>query len=260
MRKSFMRVALLHLDLSGGPQSDNIKKLQQAIATAVQGGATWVITPETALQGYFFALNDGLQSDHGWTAAVKEFCRLAAEYRITLFLGCAEQDTLSENWYNSCLVIGPEGQIIGRHRKLRSHGDAEQWAAKGKVLTPVACAELTAGILICADSWYVNNAIGLKEQGAQVIIVPAAWPPGKCGPGDCWEACSRNTHLPVWVCNQTGNRERFDFSQAESVVIVQGKKALDYRGLEPAALVFDWDFTEQRLVSKHFTILSPEAG
>lgn len=254
-----MRVALLHLELSSGPQAENLRKLREAVSVAAQAGAAWIITPETALQGYFFALNGDAQQGAAFAAAgIEEICALAAEYRVTIFLGCAEQDDQFQKAYNSCIVIDPAGKVIGCHRKLRGHGDAEQWAAKGDSLEPIACGELTAGILICADSWYVNHAILLKEHGAQVIIVPAAWPPGKCGPGDCWETCSRNTHLPVWVCNQTGNRDRFDFSQAESVVIAHGKKQLYYKGLEPAVLIFDWDVGEQRLVSKAFNVLKPE--
>lgn len=258
MRRSFMRVALLHLELSSGPQVENLQKLRQAVAVAAKAGATWIITPETALQGYFFALNSDAQQGADLAAVgIQDVCTLAAAYRVTIFLGCAEQDAQSKKYYNSCIVIDPSGQVVGCHRKLRGHGDAEQWAAKGESVVPVTCVELTAGILICADSWYVSHAILLKEQGAQVIIVPAAWPPGQCGPGDCWENCSRFTHLPVWVCNQTGNRDRFDFSQAESVVIAQGKKQLFYKGLEAAVLVFDWDVAEQRLVSKAFNVLKP---
>lgn len=253
-----MKIALLHLDLSGGPQMKNLDKLCQAITVAAEGGANWIVTPETAVQGYFFALNGPSAPISVQPAPeIEPICQLARQYRLTVFLGCAEQDAESLEMYNSCLVIGDQGDCIGRHRKLRNHGDAEQWAAKGSLLTPVACRQLRAGILICADSWYVSNAVVLQEQGAGVIIVPAAWPPGQWGPGDCWNECSRQTGLPVWVCNQTGNYQA-DFSQAESVVIVNGGKALFYQGL-PAVLLFEWDIRERNLLSTEFTIVKMAA-
>jgi N-carbamoylputrescine amidase len=253
-----MRLALLHLDLSGGPEDVNLAVLRRAIGLAAEHGANWVVTPETAVQGYFFAEKGGLprvpsQPDH-YLQAVGQ---LVVRYGLTLFLGCAEQDPQTGNYYNCCLVIGPDGRLRGRHYKLRSHGTgAEAWATKGDLLEPVSCPGMKAGILICADSWYVENALVLKDKGAEVIVVPAAWSPGEHGPGDCWERCSQATGLPVWVCNQTGNRERLDFSQASSAVVEDGSIQFSYSGLQPAVLLFDWDRDRKRAVSKEFAVVA----
>lgn len=253
-----MRVALLHLNVSNGPETANLMLLERAITLAASHGAGWIITPETAVQGYFFAQQ---AKQTVWyipvqpSPALQAIRELAACNRLTIFLGCAERDFLTGKYFNSCLVIGPDGSVLGRHRKIRSHGDAEQWASNGTALEPVACRECTAGILICADSWYVDHAQVLKEKGADVIIVPAAWPPGSCGPGDCWERCSAVTGLPVWVCNQTGNEGSFDFSRAESMVVAGGKSCLTYSGLRQAVLLFDWDCAHNRLLSSGFVVI-----
>ena len=49
-----MKIALLHLDLSAGPAEKNIEQLLDGIKIAAANGAQWVITPEMAVQGYFF--------------------------------------------------------------------------------------------------------------------------------------------------------------------------------------------------------------
>ena len=49
-----IRIALCHLDVSQGPQGKNIEKIEKAIHVAGQHGANWILTPETALQGYYF--------------------------------------------------------------------------------------------------------------------------------------------------------------------------------------------------------------
>ncbi|MHB8124711.1 MAG: carbon-nitrogen hydrolase family protein [Desulfitobacteriaceae bacterium] len=238
-----MRVALLHLDLSGGPEERNLALLHKAIGLAVEQGANWIITPEMAVQGYFFTQQEStvsipVQPDQ----SLQPIRQLAAKYQLTVFLGCAEQDTGTGKYYNSCLVIGPGGSILGSHRKTRSHGvGAEAWVTAGDKLEPVSCPGIKVGIMICADSWFVDKARVLKDQGAEVIMVLAAWPPGEWGPGDCWKRCSQTSGLPVWVCNQTGNQEALDFSQAQSVVIADGKTQFSYSGLQQAVLLFDWD-------------------
>ncbi|WP_378952766.1 carbon-nitrogen hydrolase family protein [Pelosinus sp. sgz500959] len=253
-----MRIALLHLDLSGGPEEKNLLLLTKAITLAAQEGATWIVTPETALQGYFFTQKDRPFSIPVQPAPLLQpLQELIATYGVTVFLCCAEQEPSTGLYYNSCLVIGPEGEVIGRHRKMRSHGTgAEGWASKGSVLEPMLCQEMSAGVLVCADAYFEENGQTLRDKEAKVIIVPAAWPPGGCGgpPVNAWERCSAVSGLPVFVCNQTGNQERMDLSKAQSAVIVKGKLQLAYHGVE-AMLLVDWDIEKQELLSEEFTIV-----
>lgn len=255
-----MRVALLHLDLSGGPEERNLALLKQAVTMAAEKGADWVITPETAVQGYFFTQKGRTVQIPVQPAPILQSLRhTAVVYGLTVFLCCAERDEMSGLCYNSCLVIGSDGEIIGRHRKIHSQGvGAEGWATKGTLLEPIFCKEMTVGLLVCADAYYEKNARALKAKQAQVIIVPAAWPPGECGgpPANAWERCSRASGLPLWVCNQTGNQETMDMSEAQSAVVVDGKVKFVYSGLEQAILLFDWDIDGQQLLSSEFTVIN----
>ncbi|PKM48038.1 MAG: carbon-nitrogen hydrolase family protein [Firmicutes bacterium HGW-Firmicutes-8] len=254
-----MKIALLHLNLSGGPEKENISALRHAISLAAEQGANWIVTPEMALQGYFFAKNDEpVEIPVQPGESMQVLCQLAARHGLTTFLGCAEKDAATGKFYNSCLVIGPTGEVLGRHRKMHTHGvGAEVWVTTGNQLAPVNCRDITAGVLICADSWFMENSQGLKEKGAEVIVVLAAWPPsGEHGPGDCWERCSQTAELPVWVCNQTGSYENLDLSKAESAVVVGGKTQFTYSSREQAILLFDWDLGKQCTISRQFSVVA----
>lgn len=252
-----MKVALLHLDLSGGPEEDNIRLLGQSIELAAMRGASWIVTPETALQGYFFSMKDSsYQIPVQPGPSIEIFCKQALKYGVTIFLGCAEQDEKTGKNYNSCLVIDPKGEIVGKHRKMHSHGgNSEAWASHGENLELVSCREINVGILICADSWFMEHSQALKEKGANVIMIPALWPPGEHGPGDCWERCSKVSGLPVWVCNQTGNNESLDITEAESAVVVEGKTRFTYSGTQQAVLLFEWDPEKQAAISNRFNVI-----
>ena len=253
-----MKIALLHLDLSGGPEETNLRKLSHAIGVAAEQGASWIITPEMAVQGYFFTQKEKtIQIPVQPGPSLQALGQLAVRYGLTLFLGCAEQDAETGKYYNSCLVMGSKGQILGRHSKMHSHGGkTEAWASLGEKLKLIPCHDMRAGILICADCWFMEHSRELKDQGAEVIMIPAAWPPGECGPGDCWERCSQVSGLPVWVCNQTGNQEILDLSQAQSAVVVNGITRLTYSGLQQAVLLFDWDKKRQCTESKEFSVFA----
>lgn len=49
-----MKIALCHLELSCGPQERNLQLLEQGMRLAAEQGADWVLTPEAAVQGYYF--------------------------------------------------------------------------------------------------------------------------------------------------------------------------------------------------------------
>ena len=257
-----MRVALLHLELSGGPEERNLAVLRSSISQAADAGAKWIVTPETALQGYFFTQKDRpFQITVQPSPEMEPIRQLALQFGLTIFLGCAERDAVTDLCYNSCLVIGENGKVIGRHRKVRSHGTGtEAYAALGEQVEPIDCGAMRAGVLVCADAYFEEYAVQLKEKKARVVVVPAAWPPGHCGgpPEVAWERCSRVSGLPVWVCNQTGNTEKMDMSQAQSAVVVNGKVQLAHSGLAPAVVLFDWDTESQQLVSRKFTVLPVE--
>ena len=255
-----MKVALLHVDVSGGPESCNLKILSQGIRLAAEAGASWIVTPETAVQGYFFACEretKPIEVPIQPSIAVEPIQRLAAEKQVTIFLCCAEQDEENSKYYNSCLVLGPDGQVVGRHRKKQAHrGASEGWADKGEQLEPIQCGDWKAGILICADSWYEENAVTLSDKGAEVIVVPAAWPPNGCGgpPENAWKKASLASRRALWVCNQTGKHERLDFTHAQSAVVIDGEMRLEYTG-ESAALLFDWDFRRRCINADKFDVL-----
>ncbi|HIU63578.1 MAG TPA: carbon-nitrogen hydrolase family protein [Candidatus Avacidaminococcus intestinavium] len=252
-----MKVAFLHFDLSGGPAKYNLQKIIAGIEVAVDNGAEWIITPETALQGYFFSEQTREKLDAPISIdALAPIVALAKKHKLHIYF-CYAEAAETGHKYNSCAIIESTG-IRFIQRKMSGHTvGAEAWSSKSNRFKLIELGGLRTGILICSDSWYIKNAETARSLSADLLIVPAAWNDFDCGggmPETAWQRCSVISEAPVWVCNQTGNKQRLDFTSAKSAVVCGNKTRLCYSGRE-AILLFEWDEKTNCLVSNKFLIV-----
>ena len=257
-----IRIALCHLDVAQGPQAENIKKIEKAIHIAGRHGANWIVTPETALQGYYFYVIDPKQKEKikpQPSEDIRSLTEACKKYGAYLFLGAGEYDKQADCYRNSCLIFGPDGKPVGRHNKMSAHVGfgAEVWSTNDNKLNSVVCSGVATGVLVCSDIWFLNYPRVLADKGAQIIVDIAAWPPTKetGTPLPSWELASQRTGLPVVVCNQTGTPKWMDMTPGQSAVIENGKAKFLYSGKE-AVLLFDWDPETGKVVSYAFDILT----
>ena len=149
---------------------------------------------ELFITGYKFAEVIGtdwiLPQPDDW---MQKFCGQVAEHGVTVFLSHPERDPDEGLMYNTVFVIGPDGKIIGRHRKVKALRGPEAWSSPGEEIAPIPVpigaveGQVPVGVIICADA-YRNDVAGiLQEQGAKLLVSPASWGPGDCGPLGEWE-------------------------------------------------------------------------
>lgn len=218
-------------------------------------GAHWILTPEFAVSGYTFADTLGTQwiepqPDH-WMAKIY---RLAARLRVTIFLSHPERDSKSDQLYNTVFAITPDGRLAGSHRKINTlRVGSEAWSTPGNQATAFRLPPFgSIGLLICADAYTPGIANSLKAQGAKALVSSAAWAPGLHGPNGEWERCTKNTGLPLFVCNRTGTDRTLDFRKADSVVAQDGRRLLSLSCERSAIFIFDWDLKAGTLVSSDY--------
>jgi N-carbamoylputrescine amidase len=178
------------------------------------------------------------------------FCQLVAQLRVTVFLSCPERDEPTGKLYNTVFVIGSDGTCLGTHRKVHVLPGAEAWASPGETAVPILVPPLSVGILICADAYTPAIARRLHAEGAQLLVSPAAWPPWPHGPDGAWEQRTRETGLPLFVCNRTGMDQSFSFMEAESVVVKDGERLLAFRSPHSTVICVEWDVDAQTLVGR----------
>ncbi|MBQ7882984.1 MAG: carbon-nitrogen hydrolase family protein [Phascolarctobacterium sp.] len=253
-----MKIALCHLDVSCGPQEKNLEKISRALQIAGEGGARLVVTPETAVQGYYFHRIDEERKLEVQPAPYLDGLRnLVKQYGVYLFLGCGEYAEETGLHHNTCFVFAPDGSLQSRHRKI--YGEklgAEKWASPGAGMSTTNCDGVDIGVLVCADSWFDERPLSLKEQGADLLIDIAAWPetPETGNPLPSWKKVTKITGLPFILCNQTGKPKWMDMSIGESVAIENELVKCKYSGAE-AVLFLEFDTAAKKILSSEFEVV-----
>jgi N-carbamoylputrescine amidase len=244
-------IALLHFETVPGAIEQNRYVIVEAIKHAAAKGAEWIITPELAVCGLQFAHvvgSDWIQPQPDpW---MQQVCKLVRTLKRTVFLTCPEQE--GRRFYNSVFVIGPTGEIVGKHRKINVVSDSLSWSSPGDRVDPIECDGIKVGLLICSDVYTPNIARALKFEGAQILVSPASWGPGIHGPNGEWEQRTHETGLPLIVCNRTGAEPTLDFWKAPSLVVKNGERVLSHISDRSAVLTFDWDFSNMVPSSANF--------
>lgn len=251
-----IRIALLHFAPRYDSVSDNVAMLKRLFLKAVELQPDLILTPELAVSGYEFCEVLGKE----WIKAdgpiiLEKFSRLARDHQVALVLGIPSYEAESDKYYNAAIFINEQGQVLGAHHKILVLPGAEAWSSPGAEIKPVAWRNHKIGLLICADAYRENIAAELAQQGAQVLISPAAWAPGEHGPNGEWEQRSKDTGLPLLVCNRTGQGALVNFEGSSSVVVVAGRRVFEYSDQKPAILTVEVNAENWQPRSDQFEVI-----
>jgi len=164
-----------------------------AIAEAVSSGASLVIFPETFLPGYpawIWRLRpgtDGAISSRLHSLLLQNSVRLksgdlsaltdaARKHAVTLICGVDERDDEigGGTLYNTVVVIGPQGMILNRHRKLMpTNPERMVWGlGDGSGLKVVDTPAGRVGTLICWENYMPLARYALYAQGIEIYVAP----------------------------------------------------------------------------------------
>lgn len=180
--------------------------LQRGIAAlnaAAQKGAGLVVFPEAFLPGYptwIWRLRPGGDMALGneihallrhnavdiSAGGLAPLCQAAANHGITVVCGLHEVDgTVSgSTLYNTVVVIGPDGTLLNRHRKLMPTNPARMVWGMGDAsgLRVAATPSGRIGCLICWENYMPLARYALYGQNIDILIAPT-W---DCG--ELWQA------------------------------------------------------------------------
>ncbi len=217
-----VKVALIHAAVAARDKAGNLARLRELNATAAGQGAKIIVNPELATCGYNFKsrLEIAPFAEPMPGPTTELLGCICKEHGAYICIGLPEVDRRTGIFYNSAAVIGPDGTVIGKHRKLAPAYQENLWAAEGNLpplVVPTRYGQL--GVVICADTYSYKPVRAAVLQGVRLMLVPANWPADHYDPDIYWRARAQENGIYMLVCNRTGCEPGMDCSSAESFVI-----------------------------------------
>jgi 5-aminopentanamidase len=159
------------LDLTG-----NLRRLDEVCAAAAARQVTVLVTPEMFTTGYAIGTSEVLrlaEDPGGPTEAA--VARIARRHRLTIVYGHPER-AAGGGAYNAATLIGPDGVVLGRHRKVHLYGDIDRDQFVPNAVPPAAFdfGGARVGMLICYDVEFPEAVRRLAVDGARMVLVPTA--------------------------------------------------------------------------------------
>ena len=171
-----VKLAAVHFIPKGPTPADNNRQYDPFIQKAKEQGADLIVLGET-----INLVNTGKKA-----AEVAEpipgpisehFTQLSKLYDTHIVVGLFEKD--GPLVYNSSILCGPDGQIIGRYRKVTlPREEISDGVTPGEDYPVFDTRFGKVGMMICYDGFYPEVARELSQNGAEVI----AWPVWGCNP------------------------------------------------------------------------------
>jgi predicted amidohydrolase len=175
-------------------REDAAKRLVALFREAVGMGARFIVFPELALTTFFprYWMEDQAEVDRRFfepampNPVVQPLFDLAREHGVGFYLGFAElaQEAGRTRRFNTAILVGPHGKIVGRYRKvhLPGHADLKPQAAfqhLEKKYFEVGnlgfrvwnFMDTITGMLICNDRRWPEAFRVLALQGAEIVAL-----------------------------------------------------------------------------------------
>ena len=198
-------------------------------AEAAKEGSRLILFPEAYVGGYPWGLAFGTavggRSEVGrrvfgryWESAidvpgpeVERMCQVAGDFGVWLCVGVIERDSTYSTGTLFCtlLYFGPNGELLGKHRKLKPTA-AERliWGeGDGSTLTTVETDFGRVGGLICWENYMPLARMTMYGKGIKIYLAPTA------DSRDRWQSTLQHIALEgrcfVLGCNQYVTRDMY---------------------------------------------------
>ncbi len=260
-----LRVGLIQMT-SGPVVADNLHYLEQQVSLLASQGVNVIVTPENV--ALFASHADYQQSAEpiGQGPIQQAVADLAQRYQCYILLGSMSIQR-SHGLTSTSILFAPQGQLLADYDKLHLFdvdvADQHQAYRESAVFCGgdrlvVAKTELAnLGLSICYDLRFPSLYHELRRQGAQIMLIPAAFTAvtGKAHWRTLLMARAIETQSWVIAVGQTGTHPCGRQTWGHSMVINPWGEVVAELGAELANLVVEIDLRSLHTIRQNMPVL-----
>ncbi|MDI2036628.1 carbon-nitrogen family hydrolase [Paenarthrobacter nitroguajacolicus] len=253
-----MKIALVQVaSPDAETREDRIDRVEKILRSI--NGAELIVLPELWSAGYFHFDDYAALAETLDGPTVSMCSRVAAELGVHLHLGSIIEAGEGGQLSNTSILLGPDGSVVHTYRKIHVFGYKSKEAELLTAGTSLPVAALpfgaTAGIT-CYDLRFPGLWMELSTRGAEIVIVPAAWPAAR---REHWRLLSTARALEhqifVVACNAAGTQEGVELGGHSRVVDPAGKVIAEADAGE-SVLMVDIDPAQVSTVRNEFPVIN----
>ncbi|XP_077439944.1 omega-amidase NIT2 [Vanacampus margaritifer] len=246
---SMFRLAVIQLQV-GSVKADNLTRARRLIDEAAGQGSKVVLLPECFNSpygsGFFPTYAERIPGE-----STQLLSQAAKDNKVYLVGGSIPEEDAGK-LYNSCLVFGPDGQLLVKHRKIhlfdidipgKIRFQESETLSPGDTLSMFETPFCKVGVGICYDLRFAELAQLYSRKGCQLLLYPGAFNM-TTGPAH-WELLQRGRAVDNQVYVATASPARDESASyvawGHSTVVNPWGDVISKAGAEEAVIYADID-------------------
>lgn len=177
-----LRLGIVQMEV-GLDKNQNLDRAAQMVEAAAKQGAQMVVLPEIFNSPYIARrFPEYAESYPGQSTGL--LANLARKHHLILVGGSIPERDSNDALYNTSFTFGPDGSLIGRHRKIHLFDvdiPGKMTFQESATLSPgndfqiLRQGDLRFAVMICYDVRFPELARQAALQGAHLLVIPAAF-------------------------------------------------------------------------------------
>jgi predicted amidohydrolase len=216
-----MKIALLQV---ASPDAEGIDERRDRVAGMIRtaADADLIVLPELWAAGYFAFDHYERDAEASRGRTVEDLSALARETRSYLHVGSFVERLPGGALRNTAVLLDPQGEVVHTYSKIHVFGYESKEAQLLQPGDRVSVAETPFGTVAgttCYDLRFPELWRCILDLGAQIVIVPAAWPAARL---EHWRLFTSvravEEQVLIVACNAAGTQSGVELAGHSRVV------------------------------------------
>jgi len=215
-----LKVAAIQYRAVPSNKEENIRCLSDLVIMAAINDAGIIVLPEMCTTGLDIQSKAEAEilAETIPGPATNVFAMAARLYKVYIVLGMAEFDPTTGKFHNSQVILGPDGFIIGKYRKIHLFGPDLNWAEIGDLGYQAVNTQWgRIGLGICCDINYWEFINYLSEAQVDILTFSTNWV-GDGLPFQYWSEMVSGCNFFLIAANNWGDERELHFTGGSTIL------------------------------------------